>query len=200
MRWTDRARESERRACRVACILAILAFCVFWAMCEMAHGMGPRDRHLVAKAAACGVDPFLAAELLHVETLAGLKVHRGMLLAKACRESRGNPEALGDWRQVRPDMRVAKAVGILQLWPWAEKYIHDRRDPIASAYVFLGALFDGMRRARRYCPRARRLFRLAWIRVNRGPFWRREDRKGQPRCHGTDPAGLKLLRRWGGDA
>ena len=153
------------------------------------------DRRIIERGASCGVDPWLGLELLRVETLAGLKVHRGMLVAKACFESRGNPKARGDWRVVR-GRRVPKAIGLLQLWPWAEKVITTREDPIGSAYVYLGALFDGMRRAKRYCPKARRLFRLAWIRVNRGPFWRREDRKGEPRCHGTDPAGLKLLRRW----
>ena len=154
-----------------------------------------QDRRVIERGAECGVDPWLGLELLHVEDLAGLTEHRGMLIAKACMESKGNPKARGDWRVV-DGRRVAKAVGILQLWGWSEKVITTREDPIASAYVFIGALFDGMRRARRYCPKARRLFRLAWIRVNRGPFWRREDMKGEPRCHGTHPAGLKLLRRW----
>jgi len=154
------------------------------------------DRRLIERGAECGVDPWLGLQLLAVEDLAGLTEYRGLLIAKACRESGGNTNALGDWRTVR-GRRVAKAVGLLQLWPWADAYITTRTDPIASAYVFLGAIFDGLRRARRYCPKVkRRLFRLAWIRVNRGPFWRREDRAGEPRCHGTDPAGLKLLRRW----
>ncbi len=158
-------------------------------------GISEGDRLLAERASICGVDPYLSLELLHVQTLSGLGDYRGMLLAKACIESRGNPEALGDYRPTKRG-RVAKAVGLLQLWPWAEKTIKDRRDPIASAYVFLGALLDGKRRARRYCPSARRLTRLAWIRVNRGPFWRREDRKGEPRCTGVDPKGLKALRRW----
>ena len=158
--------------------------------------LNDQDRRIVERGAECGVDPWLGLDFLHVETLAGLTEHRGMLIAQACRESRGNPKARGDWRIV-DGRRVAKAVGILQLWGGSEKVITTREDPIASAYVFLGALFDGLRRARRYCPKVkRRLFRLAWIRVNRGPFWRREDRAGEPRCHGTHPAGLKLLRRW----
>ena len=157
--------------------------------------LSDQDRRIIERGADCGVDPWLGLELLRVETLAGLTEYRGMLVAKACFESKGNPKARGDWRVV-DGRRVAKAVGILQLWGWSEKVITTREDPIASAWVFLGALFDGMRRAKRYCPKARRLFRLAWIRVNRGPFWRRADRAGEPRCHGNHPAGLKLLRRW----
>jgi len=161
-----------------------------------AHGLelSDQDRRVIERGAECGVDPWLGLELLHVETLSGVARHRGLTVAKACLESRGNPGAKGDWRTVR-GRRVAKAVGLLQLWPWAE-VTTDRLDPVGSAVAFLGAIVNGLRAARRYCPKARRLFRLAWIRVNRGPFWRREDRAGEPRCHGTDPAGLKLLRRW----
>jgi len=156
--------------------------------------LSDQDRRIIERGAECGVDPWLGLELLHVEDLSGITQHRGLTIAKACRESRGNPKALGDWRMVR-GRRVAKAVGLLQLWGWAEATT-DRLDPIGSAVTFLGAIVNGLRAARRYCPKARRLFRLAWIRVNRGPFWRREDRAGEPRCHGTHPAGLKLLRRW----
>ena len=157
--------------------------------------LSDQDRRIVERGAECGVDPWLGVELLHVETLSGLTQHRGMLIAKACHESRGGAHVLGDWRVVR-GKRVAKAVGLLQLWPWAERTIRDRLDPIASAHVFLGAILSSVRRSRIFCPRVRDRFRLAWIRVNRGPVWRRADLKGQPRCHGTHPAGLKLLRRW----
>jgi hypothetical protein len=188
MRWDKRAKAAEARICRVIVVLSALAFVVFFAMCHMAraHDVSHADRAVIERAAACGVDPYLALELLHVEDLAGLTAHRGMLVAKACFESRGNPEAVGDG---------GKAIGLLQLWPWAE-VTTDRRHPIGSAYAYLGALLGGVKRAKRHCPGARRVFRLAWIRVNRGPFWRRQDRRGEARCHGADPAGLKLLRRW----
>lgn len=188
MSWEKRAQEAEARVCRVLVVLSVLAFVVFFVLCLMAkaHEIKPADRHIIERAASCGVDPYLVIELLHVEELAGLEDHRGMLAAKACFESRGNPEAVGDG---------GKAIGLLQLWPWAEATT-DRRHPVGSAYAYLGALLGGMKRAKRHCPGARRLFRLAWIRVNRGPFWRRHDLRGEPRCHGVDPAGLKLLRRW----
>lgn len=150
--------------------------------------MPPQDRLLVERAAHCGVDPYLGARFLEIEDLAGLPPHlRGMTLAKACTESRGNPKAIGDG---------GKAVGIIQLWPWAEQFIHDRTDPIASIHVFLGRLVTTERTVHRRCPDVKKRWKLAWIRINRGPFWRRADRKGEARCSGTSPAGMKRLRRW----
>ena len=148
----------------------------------------PQDRMLVEHAARCGVDPYLGARFLEIEALADLPPRlRGMTLAKACYESRGNTEAVGD---------NGKAIGIIQLWPWAEQFIHDRTDPIASIHVFLGRLVTTERTVHRYCPGVRDRWRLAWIRINRGPYWRRADRKGEARCSGTSPAGMKVLRRW----
>ena len=148
----------------------------------------PQDRMLVEHAARCGVDPYLGARFLEIEALADLPPRlRGMTLAKACYESRGNTEAVGD---------NGKAIGIIQLWPWAEQFIHDRTDPIASIHVFLGRLVTTERTVHRYCPGVRDRWKLAWIRINRGPFWRRADRKGEARCSGTSPAGMKRLRKW----
>ena len=188
MTWEKRAAENERRVWRAVFGLTVLVVVTFVAMCELAKAHpAETDRPLIERAASCGVDPFLATELLHVEDLAGVpKRHRGMLLAKACFESRGNARAVGDG---------GKAIGLLQLWPWAERTT-DRRDPVGSAYAYLGALFSAVKRAKRHCPESRRLFRLAWIRVNRGPFWRRPDRKGERRCSGADPAGMRVLRKW----
>jgi len=186
MRWQTRAQATERRLLRAVACVAVAVFVVFVVMCELARAEMPGDRALVEAAARCGVDPFLAADLLHVEELSGIAGPRGMLLAKACFESRGNPEAIGD---------NGRAVGLLQLWPWADSWT-DRRDPIGSAVTFLGAIGEAMRRTRRHCPKARRPFVLTWIRVNRGPFWRREDRRGEARCSGAEPAGLRLLKRW----
>mgnify|MGYP003626796626 CR=1 FL=1 len=146
------------------------------------------DRAIIEHAARCGVDPYLGARFLEIETLAAIPERlRGMTLAKACMETRGNPNAIGDG---------GKAVGIVQLWPWAEQFIHDRTDPVASIHVLLGRLVTTERTVHRYCPGVRDRWRLAWIRINRGPFWRRPDRKGEARCSGTSPAGLKVLRRW----
>mgnify|MGYP001207096602 CR=1 FL=1 len=52
---------------------------------------------------------------------------RGILVAAACRESRFNPEARGDWRTIN-GRRVAKAHGIVQMWPWWEKAYNIYRD------------------------------------------------------------------------
>ena len=142
----------------------------------------------IDEAVDCGLEPFLALELLHVEELSGIpKRLRGMTLAKACVESKGNVNAVGD---------NGKAIGIFQLWPWAEQFIHDRTDPVASAHVLLGRIVTTERTVHRYCPDVRDRWKLAWIRVNRGPFWRRPDRLGEPRCSGSMPYGLKRLKRW----
>ena len=148
---------------------------------------GP-DRALIERAAECGVDPYLGTRLLEVEELAGIPARlRGMTLGKACIETRGNTKAIGD---------NGKAHGIFQLWPWANQFIHDRTDPIASAHVLLGRLVTTERTVHRYCKGVRDRWRVAWIRINRGPFWRRADRKGEARCSGVQPAGRKRLRLW----
>ena len=142
----------------------------------------------VQRAVECGAQEWVARELLHVEELSGIPDRlRGMTLAKACFESRFNPLAIGDG---------GKAHGIFQLWPWALQFIDDRTDPVASAYVLLGRLVTTVRTVRRRCPNALDRWRVAWIRINRGPYWRRQDRLGEPRCGGTSPAGMKRLRRW----
>jgi hypothetical protein len=151
---------------------------------------------LVERAVSLGANEQLARDLLLVEELAGVpKRLRGMLLAKAYFESRFNPGARGDLRR-QGRRSTYKAHGLLQLWPWALKQIRDRDDPIASASVFLGAILTSLDHLERRCPGVRDRWRLAWIRVNRGPFWRRPDRAGEPRCTGSHPAGLKVLKRW----
>tara|TARA_R110002020_G_scaffold48451_2_gene138055 strand:+ start:125 stop:700 length:576 start_codon:yes stop_codon:yes gene_type:complete len=144
--------------------------------------------YYVERAVSMGANEDLARELLHVEVLANIPTRlRGMVLAKASHESRFNPRAIGD---------NGKAVGLLQLWPWAMQFIHDRTDPVASAHVFLGRLVTTERTVHRYCPKVRDRWKLAWIRINRGPFWRRPDRVGEARCSGTSPKGMKVLKRW----
>ena len=144
--------------------------------------------HYVQSAMECGASETLARALLYVEELAGIPERlRGMTLGKGCIESRFQTSAIGD---------RGRAHGIFQLWPWALQFITDRRDPIASAYVLLGRLVTTQRFVKRRCPEARDVWIVAWIRINRGPFWRRQDRLGEPRCGGSLPAGLKRLRRW----
>lgn len=144
--------------------------------------------HYVRSAVEAGATEQLALDLLHVEVLAGVpERYRGMTLAKAKMESGFNPYAVGD---------NGKAIGMFQLWPWAERFITDRTEPIASAHLLLGAIVNSTRTIKRKCPKVRDRWLLAWIRVNRGPTWRRADRRGEPRCSGSVPKGLKVLRRW----
>ena len=148
-----------------------------------------QDRLIIEAGAGCGVDPFLALELLHIEELAGLPARfRGLLVGKACTESRGQADAVGDG---------GKAVGMFQLWPWfVRAYGVDRLDPIASAHAYLQAIwvsFDHF--VGRKCPGVSDPFRVAIIRVNRGPK-HRGARLGQQRCDGPDPMGWAMVRAW----
>ena len=66
---------------------------------------------------------------------------RGMVLAAACSESGFNPTARGDWT---PNRRRARAIGILQLWPWWENSKHGygviRTNHIDSANAWLSLI------------------------------------------------------------
>ena len=143
--------------------------------------------YYVERAVSMGADEDLAKELLHVEELAGIPSRlRGMVLAKASHESRFNPRAIGD---------NGKAVGLLQLWPWAMQFIHDRTDPVASAHVFLGRLVTTERTVHLYCPKVRDRWKLARIRITRRPSWRRAPRVAPARCTGSSPQYLTLPHR-----
>lgn len=116
---------------------------------------------------------------------------RGMTLAKACIESGFNPEARGDCnREGR-----CRAVGIFQLWPWTTRFGIDRTDPQQAARFLLSRVELGAKtKVRHWCRGVRRhddRWRVAWLRVNRGPWTR--DR--EPRCDGK-PHGLRMLQRW----
>ena len=77
------------------------------------------------------VNQKLLWELVNIEReFNGPPVYRGMLLAAACHESGYNPDARGDRKFSKK--RKPKAIGLLQFWKWAEKYI-DRTNPIESA-------------------------------------------------------------------
>ena len=70
---------------------------------------------------------------------------RGGVLAAACRESGYNPKARGDCRREK-GRKVCKAVGILQLWPWAKI---NREDPVASARLWTRQIARTVGKARR---------------------------------------------------
>jgi len=110
------------------------------------------DEALVARALKCSAatspDEALIRRLLEIEREHLPSEVRGLLLAAACSESGFSPEALGDYRMIvdgkrrrcRPsrdgDDCRARAVGIMQLWPWARRHV-DRADPDAAAEFWL---------------------------------------------------------------
>ena len=179
----------------IALALSALVLVASDARCEPPSA----DRVIVELAAECGCDPEVVGDWLHLERLAdsaawGWPV--GGLAAQACHESRCTADALGDWRTDKRGRRVAKAVGWFQLWGWAEVQGADRRHHLSAAEVYLETIRKGLRSVRRYCGKVRQPWRVSWVRVNRGPWWRRADRAGEARCSGAPPGGLKVWRRW----
>lgn len=138
------------------------------------------------------LDEELLHHLLDVERgFAVPEAFRGMTLAKACIESGFNPEARGDCnREGR-----CRAVGIFQLWPWTTRFGIDRTNPQQAARFLLSRVELGAKtKVRHWCRGVRKhddRWRVAWLRVNRGPWTR--DR--EPRCDGK-PHGLRMLQRW----
>ena len=135
---------------------------------------------------------------------------RGLLLAKAWRESRYNPNAEGDWHVY--DMTTKKlvkckrgqpgcvpmAVGCIQMWPWSEKRGLDRRDCVAAARFYLAHIRRTMPKVTKLC--RTKTDRAAWlvaqIRINRGPKYRGGPWKGMTRCAGTPPKSIRIIKRW----
>ena len=122
---------------------------------------------------------------------------RGFLLAAACRESRYNPLAKGDWRRSRRGKRIAMAVGVLQLWPWWIKaYGVDRTDYIASAKVWLERIVyqyeKNKRRKRCQNLSIKRQWIAAWVQTTRGaPV----NKANKYRCYQI-PTHYKILKKW----
>jgi hypothetical protein len=139
------------------------------------------------------VDLGLFGRLLDLERELGVpEAYRGMTIAKACIESGYSPRSRGDCKDGN-----CKAVGMIQLWPWTQRFGVDRSDPVASVRFLLGRVKLGVEgdRVARICGRKRvrnelDAFRLAWLRINRGPL-----QHGRQRCAGT-PHGLSRLRQW----
>jgi len=118
---------------------------------------------------------------------------RGMLLVAACHESGYNPLAKGDWRVNKKGKRRAKAIGILQFWPWVEKrYNFDRNDYKRSAYFWMAHIVAA--RKKDFC--SKRYSNLekwisAWTQVTRG----RLTKENKFRC-GEKNNHYKLLMKW----
>ena len=122
---------------------------------------------------------------------------RGMILAAACRESRFTPTARGDWRQ-RRGKRVAIAHGVVQLWPWWERYYGvDRDDHTQAARAWLTHIVHQYNKNKRYrrCPTSfseERQWVAAWVQVARGG---RVNRSNRYRCYEV-PSHYKTLKKW----
>lgn len=121
---------------------------------------------------------------------------RGMLIAAACSESGYNPLAQGDWRdrkRGKRTRRVAMAIGILQQWPWYERYYNiERTNPSQAAKAWMQHIVRQLRPVQRRCKirsqNHRRLWVAAWVHAIRAP-------KPAGRCN-EKPLHYKVLRRW----
>jgi len=117
---------------------------------------------------------------------------RGMILAAACMESGYNPNAKGDWRKKkRSKKKIAKAIGILQMWPWYEKaYKIDRRSPLQAADAWIKHIIKQLPSVKRECKlkNKRLIWRAAWAKGIRYP-------KPGGRCYDRVKH-LRLLNKW----
>ena len=130
------------------------------------------------KNAPKGVKKEFLYSLLAQEVALGVPdEYRGMVLAAACRES--------GYRAVPRPGDGGNAVGLLQMWPWWERFGIDRRDPISATNGWLTRILMNVKRARRMCGKKMQ-YRAAWAWVASGP-------KGW-RCR--SPRHYWLMKRW----
>ena len=120
---------------------------------------------------------------------------RGMLLAAACSESGYNPNALGDWRTVKrrgKKRRIAKAVGLFQMWPWWESkrsgYGVDRNNVEQTAHAFMKHVKRQLKRIKCKRKPTHKRWVAAWVTAIRSP-------KVGGRCN-ERPKHLRHLKRW----
>lgn len=122
---------------------------------------------------------------------------RGMVLAAACNESGYNPRAKGDWRKSKRGKRVARAHGILQLWPWwIKRYKVNRFDHVESAKAWLSHIVRQRKKIEKKRQCGKRISNLkkwvvAWVQVTRG----RLTKENNYRC-GQAPSHYKRLKKW----
>lgn len=158
---------------------------------ELIHQALHRCRS-VSKARREAIDSGLLQKLLDLERAHGVpEAYRGLTLAKACIESGFSANSRGDCKDGH-----CRAVGMVQLWPWTERFGVNRRDPVASVRFLLKRTAIGMRggRMEKICGQQAQgdldAFRVAWLRINRGPL-----QGGRPRCLGM-PKDLTRLQLW----
>ena len=93
----------------------------------------------------------------------------GMTLAAACSESCYNDKAKGDHKFSKTGK--PKALGIVQLWPWTERYGVDRLNLESSATFWLGHIKKQLKKTKKRCkPRTKTLaWKQAWVHAVRAP-------------------------------
>jgi len=122
---------------------------------------------------------------------------RGMILAAACRESGFNPRAKGDWRTNKKGKRVARAHGILQLWPWwIKRYKIDRFNHVESARAWMSHIVRQRKKIEKKRQCGKRVSNLkkwvvAWVQTTRG----RLTKENNYRCR-QSPTHYKRLKKW----
>lgn len=111
---------------------------------------------------------------------------RGMTLAAACLESGFNPRVRGDANEAGKH----RAVGVLQLWPWWEKYYKtDRTDPVSSTRSWMQHIMKQVPKVKSRCRtrNEKKLMIQAWVHAIRAP-------KPGGRCQ-EKPLHLRQLRK-----
>jgi len=123
---------------------------------------------------------------------------RGMLIAAACRESRFNPHAKGDWNIDGFGTRTPRAIGVVQLWPWwHQHYKINRYNHVEAAHAWLSHIvyqYDKNNRLKR-CPSyfsETKKWIAAWVQTARGG---KVNKANRFRCFQT-PSHYKLLKKW----
>lgn len=111
-----------------------------------------------------------AKRLLRIEKEMKIpKLMFGMTLSAACSESCFRENAKGDYKWGKNGK--AKAHGIFQLWPWAEKYGVDRMNLESSTRFWLRHIKNIRKKTLKFCkPRSYLLsWRQAWVTAIRYP-------------------------------
>ncbi len=155
------------------------------------------EEAIIAQALTCNrmrkkADPAYLLDLLRVEEKFDEMPHtlRGMVLAAACAESGFDQDAKGD--RAFDKQGRAKAIGVLQQWPWFEgAYQVDRTDPLAAAEAWLKHIQTHLAKTQKRCGRhlkGETLWVRAWAHAISAP------RKGG-RCLET-PKHYQRLQRW----
>ena len=133
--------------------------------------------------------------MIEVEKSFGVPAElRGMLLAAACSESGYNPKAKGDYRiSKRTGKKQARAIGILQQWPWYERYYEmDRSVPKQAMTSWMQHIYKQLPKVKTRCKipsyKTKTLWVAAWVHAIRAP-------KEGGRCLET-PLHYRILKKW----